>query len=204
MTGSVPAPPSPACALPITALRDVQDGRCAGCGGELPATDLRARNASGWILGLVCKSCSVRRSPLLTPTPYDALDSLTMLRLRVPHHLGFPRSASGRARLALAAKDWDFFESPTHALWVQQRGRCPLPWHGARIDWRVEPLVLDHDHLTGLARALLCHRCNVTEGKARRGTRMPPLTAFRLSSPAQQFAPTRWLSHAYLTRGGRA
>lgn len=190
--------------LPMLDLRTLQAGKCAGCPQPLPTADLRARTNDGTILGLVCKSCSIRRALLREPVPYVRLDSLARLRLRLPHHLGFRRVVSARDRRALASADWDHFESPTHALWVYQRGRCPLPWHaGWSLDWATASLVLDHDHESGLARALLCQRCNTTEGKARRGQRMPLLTTYRLGSPAQACPATAGLSYNYLRLSGR-
>lgn len=189
---------------PVTFLRQAQGGGCAACPRPLPQDDLRARSEDGVILGLVCKSCSIRRVPVRAPAPYLQVDPLARLRLRLPHHLSFPRLVGTSDQTALTLQDWDYFDSPTHALWVQQQGQCPLPWHqGWSVNWGSAAIVLDHDHETGLARALLCQRCNVIEGKARRGHRMAPLTAYRLASPAQQCPATAGLSHGYLTRGGR-
>lgn len=190
---------------PLTALRAVQAGRCSGCARTLPPNDLRSRSEDGVILGLVCKSCSILRTVPRAPAPYLQVDALARLRLRLPHHLRFDRTVTPSHDAALLAGDWDEFDSPTHALWVHQKGACALPWHlGWAVNWATEPLVLDHDHTTGLARALLCQRCNVIEGKARRGQRMAPLLAFRLGSPAQQCPGTAGLSYNYLTRGGRS
>jgi hypothetical protein len=44
-------------------------------------------------------------------------------------------------------------------LRVWQDGRC------AGCGW-VDRLVKDHDHTTGLVRGLLCHACNVHEGRS--------------------------------------
>lgn len=190
-------------ALPLTALRVVQAGSCSGCDGALPADDLRARDVDGTILGLVCKSCSIRTALPSGVTPYHRLDALQRLRLRVPHHLAFSRRVSQAERSALAAHDWDHFMSPTHALWVHQGGRCPLPWHTrAARDWLADAIVLDHDHLTGLCRGLACQSCNVREGKVRRGPYLEPIVTYREYSPARDFPPTAGLSHSYLTRGG--
>lgn len=46
--------------------------------------------------------------------------------------------------------------SKYHELLAEQGGGCRLC--GRKPDRR--PLVIDHDHVTGVVRALLCHRCN--------------------------------------------
>lgn len=46
------------------------------------------------------------------------------------------------------------------ALRVVQNGRCAV----CEVDERIEPLYLDHSHLTGDDRGLLCRSCNTALG----------------------------------------
>lgn len=58
---------------------------------------------------------------------------------------------------------------PSGVLWKWQAGRCAICGH---VD---PPLCLDHCHVTGLTRGLLCRPCNFAEG----GSHHPAFLAWR-------------------------
>lgn len=59
-------------------------------------------------------------------------------------------------------------------LWKKQAGRCAICF---REDQR---LILDHDHVTGFVRGLLCRGCNILEGMSD----IPRIRYYRLFHPA--------------------
>lgn len=63
---------------------------------------------------------------------------------------------------------------PLEPLRLHQAGRCAVCEEEKR-------LVVDHDHVTGYVRGLLCSRCNVTEGTKD----WPWLRAYRSNPPAR-------------------
>lgn len=63
---------------------------------------------------------------------------------------------------------------PLEPLRRHQDGRCA-------ICQQVRPLVVDHDHATGLVRGLLCLGCNNVEGS---GVDYPWMVAYRKNPPA--------------------
>lgn len=54
-----------------------------------------------------------------------------------------------------------------HQLYRIQNGVCAICQRPERRDARgvLEPLCVDHSHLTGRVRGLLCHHCNTAIGK---------------------------------------
>ncbi|WP_352302763.1 endonuclease VII domain-containing protein [Kineosporia sp. NBRC 101731] len=64
----------------------------------------------------------------------------------------------------------------------QQQGRCAI----CRRD---EPLVIDHDHLTGIVRELLCNKCNCAIGLLRDDPALVRASARYLERHAQLKIP---------------
>ena len=67
-----------------------------------------------------------------------------------PNPAAYQRAATLWSKYRMRAKDWD-------ALFADQNGRC------ASCQDKTS-LVVDHDHVTGQVRALLCSACNTAEG----------------------------------------
>ncbi|GGU97433.1 hypothetical protein GCM10010260_36570 [Streptomyces filipinensis] len=71
-------------------------------------------------------------------------------------------------------------------LWGQQEGRCAT--------CSGPPQVIDHDHVTGLVRGLLCYECNTEEGACatdialRRHPRVCWFGTYRLTPPGAPFS----------------
>jgi hypothetical protein len=83
------------------------------------------------------------------------------------------------------------------ALLVIQDDRCA----GCGIEDRTpadvrvgRPLRMDHDHETGLIRGLLCHNCNVQEGK---DCGVPHIAAYLANPPAGPFG---WMYPGFVHR----
>src|SRR4051794_24928537 len=71
---------------------------------------------------------------------------------------------SGEDELYLVARGKD---APPHIMLEFQKSRCAICGRGMsrRDPNRVDELVIDHDHKTGLIRGWLCKGCNSTEGR---------------------------------------
>ena len=195
---------------PRDELRALQHGLCAGCGRPLKTRSYFARDSGGLrIAALICMGCAQSRRPVADP---PVLHAPPLLRLRLTHGTpaSTPRGDAGRLAAAFAAGDWDRFASPLHALLVAQGGRCALwrPGKPAREQCSAggehQLLYLDHDHSTGLARALLCPPCNSREGWGA-GSPAQRAAAARLRDdpPAGRCPATRGLSHYWLTGWAR-
>jgi hypothetical protein len=63
------------------------------------------------------------------------------------------------------------------ALADAQHGQCALCFFGR------DPMVMDHDHATGIARGLLCGSCNIREGMTAPGA-SEVIDAYRANPPA--------------------
>jgi Recombination endonuclease VII len=53
-------------------------------------------------------------------------------------------------------------EADYNALFAEQDGKCAICGAGPSGKWNI--LNVDHDHVTGQVRGLLCHRCNTALG----------------------------------------
>lgn len=73
-------------------------------------------------------------------------------------------------------------EEQKDVLLALQSGRCAVCVYAGG-----DRLVLDHDHVTGLTRGLLCRSCNVREGMGRRNILFD---LYRANPPAADFG---WL-----------
>lgn len=66
-------------------------------------------------------------------------------------------------RLAKSGVCWTHYRHFKAMFSVQQQGNCAICGvHGSKTGRKT--LLLDHDHVTGRPRALLCHHCNVGIG----------------------------------------
>ena len=191
---------------PRAELRLFQNGECAACRRPLASRHYFLRDRGGLrVAALICMACAQAR--VILPDP-PVLHVPPLLRLRLTH--GTPASTPrGDAHLlstAAANGEWDRFASPLHALLVHQGGRCALHHpdkpHRERCSTGEERqlLYVDHDHQTGLARALLCPPCNSREGW-RSGSSLQLSLAKRLREqpPAQSCEATAGLTHYWLT-----
>lgn len=64
-----------------------------------------------------------------------------------------------RVRWRALERKYGLTRTSFEALYVQQRGQCAL------CHLRVPALVVDHDHLSGEVRGLLCPTCNLAVGQ---------------------------------------
>lgn len=90
-------------------------------------------------------------------------------------------------RLAKAGVCWSHYRSHKARLMAEQGGRCAI-CRVAEQDAPRGKLVLDHDHVTGRPRALLCHNCNCGLGHFRESADL--LTAALAFLKAAQMAVT--------------
>lgn len=199
-------PLHPESSLPRHQLYRLQGGRCARCHKPV-APDGRVK----WdrhrtrIAGIVCHGCSLRSDPLPSPSPVEQVSPLLRLRLSLGPIPNGDLAVSEADRKALADGNLDQFRNPAHALWVYQGGVCALddPVLNPHSTARGRAIRLDHAHdIDGLVRGLLCQSCNCLEGKGggagSEGLRRL-FWRYRRRPPAQAFAPTRGLTHAYMT-----
>lgn len=55
-------------------------------------------------------------------------------------------------------RDWDHFDR----LWEKSKGRCGIC--DKRLEYDGKATHIDHDHVSGEARGVLCHHCNLGLG----------------------------------------
>lgn len=202
----LPPPRPPTRPHPRDELRAVQHGLCAACGRPLASRAYFFRDLDGLrVAALICMACVVAKAPV-PDTPVLRVDPLLRLRLTFGTPASAPRGDSAQLGPALAAGDWDAFASPLHALLVAQGGQCALhrlgkPWRERCSDGGDHQLLyVDHDHATGLARALLCPPCNSREGwGAGSQSHRSATELLRAQPPAQACAATAGLTHRWLT-----
>ncbi len=197
-------------AHPRDELRRFQDGACAACGRGLARRSYFHRDLGGLrVAGLVCMACATAKAPVADP-PVLRVDPLLRLRLTFGTTASAPRGVDRALLAALDRGDWDAFASPLHALYVQQGGRCALHRPGKPTRERCSSgghdqlLYVDHDHATGLARALLCPPCNSREGwGCGSPAHIAATQALRTDPPAQRCPATAGLTYRWLTGWAR-
>lgn len=190
---------------PREELRVAQQGLCAGCSAALPTGGRSFWDLDGTRLAaLVCGRCTRRRPVLTTPAPVTTVSSLLRLRLTLGPHLDFPRTVFEAERAALTYARWDDLRRPTQALWIAQGGKCAMAFAGfGSDDHDMTSPVLDHDHVAGLVRGLLCQSCNCIEGKGARRRSVEAWRSYRGHPPAQQLLVTRGMHYDDLTKWDR-
>ena len=71
------------------------------------------------------------------------------------------RTSNRRAKYKLSAAEF-------RALWAMQRGRCAICLSPFPVETQTRTTIrVDHDHITGAVRGLLCNACNVGVGMFR-------------------------------------
>jgi hypothetical protein len=73
-------------------------------------------------------------------------------------HPTWQRAKALWVRYKLTLIQWD-------RMFKKQGGVCAICKRLTKNPGKGKPLVVDHDHLTGKVRGLLCHNCNLTLGK---------------------------------------
>jgi hypothetical protein len=96
----------------------------------------------------------------------------------------------------MGIKAQQMYAGVLRALWVHQRGSCAIC---GKPFWPRKTVRVDHDHVTGLVRGLLCDHCNLTEPR----TFTPVVIAYRMNPPAAQLG-LLVTYHGQHWRGGAA
>lgn len=148
---------------------------CSKCGEVKPLTGFYARGRGNPALHSECKSCFSARSRakyLADPAAGKARAAAWALknpekareasRLRAERNRGRERARRRYLeRHGLTLQQWT-------QMFDAQDGRCAICKREASELSKV--LSVDHDHVTGKIRALLCHHCNCAIGWAREDT----------------------------------
>ncbi len=118
----------------------------------------------------------------MTPDARNALAAYYESLMASEAGRAYPAGWLARERDSVLAGAMPNHDVQVGALSILQGGRCGacsrafLPGD--------PPLRLDHDHETALTRGLLCHSCNVQEGK---DASAPHLVAYLADPPARDF-----------------
>ncbi|ADP81758.1 endonuclease VII domain-containing protein [Pseudofrankia inefficax] len=154
----------------VDALIADQGGRCAIC-REKPAEHVDHDHATGEVRGLLCFTCNVGLGQLRDDLAVICNAALYLLRTLEPLPTGplperptlpsgEPRSApTGRSAHALrhVERKYGLSERRLAEMLEVQRGVCVICLTGPAEH-------VDHDHLTGAVRGILCSGCNTGLG----------------------------------------
>lgn len=110
----------------------------------------RRRAAPGPDSGKWCKECKEEGVTNRRPTPYPGPRCTT-------HHRTRRKALSSRAHGARVEKVYGITSEQYEALYEAQGGRCAIC---QRATGATKRLAVDHDHVTGFVRGLLCKPCN--------------------------------------------
>jgi hypothetical protein len=121
----------------------------------------------------LCKDCVTEgiSTKRIRPAPYPGPRCAT-------HHRAVRKQRSERAHDASVARRYSLAPGDYRRLYEAQRGLCAgCGERTGRNGTRGRRLAVDHDHVTGQVRGLLCSTCNQQIGDQRDD----PLTFFRLA-----------------------
>lgn len=197
-------PPSPVLTYadlhPRVQLWLFQGMRCAIGRDPIPFNARALRDLDGArISALVCPSCVLKPEALVHP-PVLSAPALLRLRLTQGPLLMFNRLTSEVDRAALAAKDWDHFSHPYHALWAEQDGRCAVydeTTHGSVAEATERFVVADYDPTDGKVDGLICKQCQPLESKVS-GAAVDVWRRYRAALPGRRSRVTRGLTRAFV------
>lgn len=135
----------------------------------------------GLLWALVCYRCS-RRYANDAPDGSDSAITARLLEIaaRPPGQVCPQTRGKGHQKparpfnsrvgaLEIPTPEWGYYNTAAHSLLLWQRGRCGICLTGLPVTSAPRSVHLDHDHVTGWIRGLLCHRCNVMLGKEELG-----------------------------------
>jgi hypothetical protein len=137
--------------------------RCPKCSEAKPVSEFyRNLKRRDGLYGY-CKKCSDGQS-----SSWKKRNASAVKQMRVRSKLRDPN----RYRRAAIKSTYGLTESAYEAMLVAQNGKCAIQscgkhlrsiFHGRSQD-RKSLACVDHDHVTGRVRALLCNRCNYVVG----------------------------------------
>jgi Recombination endonuclease VII len=145
----------------VAAMLQGQAGRCLVCLHLQPLPHVDHDHATGEIRGLLCFRCNgalgqFRDDPTVMRRAADYLEEAA---LRPPVNIA-PRGSPTSHRGRHLTKRYGIGEKDVERLIARQDGLC-------LICRKVAPTAVDHDHVTGAVRGVLCGDCNTGMGQLR-------------------------------------
>jgi hypothetical protein len=141
---------------------------CSICGGLFPATleyfHQDRRNSIG--LRGDCKTCRT----LITKADYEkSKDKIKLWREKNKEHLALKRKENyiknrdGSIKNTILLKKYGIYLDDCKEMFEKQNGVCAICGQPeTRIQrGKLADLSVDHDHITGEVRGLLCNKCNI-------------------------------------------
>lgn len=127
----------------------VTSKRCRDCGGEKPLESFPLQKLGRFGRHPLCKPCRAAQERRRYARSRETL-------LEVARNDDRRRT---RVRWRALARKYGLSQHDHGTLFVAQRGCCAI------CERRPRTLVVDHDHLTGQVRGLLCVNCNFALGE---------------------------------------